>query len=227
MRVTTLVVTLALAAAATTASRPAWCQWPAPPTELASQMTPLPEELLAQPITLTRGCAKVVVREWVVDGPGSDRTERAIAHMDRVCNLAVDAFPRFIKRAHLAWRVKNKAPFEWNVSVIRRGRCHRCMNDYVDRFRNRFPSPSGATTFAAYTTRDERFSFVDNDISFPEGRHTTWWVTVWVHELFHAMSMHSGIFDSHSRSDVEKVRKDEVYARRFQRELARRGGTAP
>lgn len=210
---TALALTVALALASTFGGLPRSAA--ADEAQVVGHMTPLPSEELASPIILSGRCSAVVVREWEVDGPGSARTPAAIRLLDRLCNRAVKAFPKFVERQGLEAKVTRHPRFSWNVALIPDGYGYRRMNDRKFRFLDRMPPGD----LWAYTARDPRYVFLTNQVFERGARPRHIWEVSWVHELFHAMSMNAGIFDSHSSSDLEKAWIDEEYAERFQREV--------
>ncbi|MBE7483093.1 MAG: hypothetical protein HS104_24360 [Polyangiaceae bacterium] len=172
-------------------------------------MTPLAEEMLSEPITLSDKCDGVVVREWREGGPGTEATPAAIRVIDKLCNRALGAFEGFIDRHGLA-RVHSQ-PFTWSVSVIPDEDCYRCLNDMTYRFSRR----SAQVEVWGYTSLNHRFIFILNQVQV-NGKPGLLWQKVWVHELFHALSMHYGIFESHAGTDAKRVKIDERYAKKFE-----------
>lgn len=172
-------------------------------------MTPLPEELLSKPITLSDACDGVVVREWREGGAGTEASPAAVRVMDRLCTHAVAVFDGFIERHGL--ERAHSLPFRWSVSVLPDEDCHRCLNDLTYRFSTRFAQ----IEVWGYTSLDDRFIFILNQV-LVSGRPGPLWQRVWVHELFHALSMHYGIFASHAETDAKRVKIDERFAKKFE-----------
>ena len=163
----------------------------------AEPMTPLPSEYLDQPIHLTCG---LVIREW----HGASRpSSAAVAKMDRLCADATLRFRPFLEKHGLGPRATG--PFDWSEALIPDGYCHRCLNDTRWRFERRFVHGD----VWGYTGIFEQYSFVVSDTLLPI------FPLVFVHELFHAMSMFYGVFEAHPGSDWDKVEADEQLARAF------------
>ena len=175
-------------------------------------MTPLADEMLSKPITLSDKCDGVVVREWRETDPGTEATPAAIRVMDRLCNRALGAFERFTDR-HGLERV-HSLPFSWSVSVLPDEDCYRCLNDLTYRFSTRFAQ----IEVWGYTSLTHRFIFVLNQVQV-NGKPGLLWQKVWVHELFHALSMYYGIFESHAGTAAKRVKIDERYAKKFEVEV--------
>lgn len=172
-------------------------------------MTPLADEMLSQPVTLSGTCDGVVVREWREGDPGTERTPAAIRVMDRLCNRALGAFEGFIDR-HGLERV-HSLPFSWSVAVIPDEDCYRCLNDLTYRFSTR----SAQIDVWGYTSLTHRFIFILNQVQV-SGKPSLLWQKVWVHKLFHALSKHYGIFESHAGTDAKRAKVDERYAKKFE-----------
>lgn len=173
-------------------------------------MTPLAEEFLAQSIALTGKCRGVLVRECRVGVPGSEVTPAAIRLMDRICNRAVRAFDTFIAENKLG-RAHSR-PLTWSMSLLPDGSCFRCLNDMKYRFAHRYVQRN----LWGYTGLYQRYTFIINEIC-EGGAPNPIWRRAWVHELFHALSMHSGVFDAHADNDADRVRTDERLAAKFER----------
>ena len=160
-------------------------------------MKPLQSELLAQPIKL-QDCPGLTIREW-----RGGRSSDAIRHLNQICKRAIAEFPKFIAMKGL--KKLNDEPFEYSISLIPNSKNYRSMNDVRYRFANRFVKG----LLWAYTSRDKKYIFMVNTIHIPEIP------MIFSHELFHALSMHYGIFDSHALFDKDKVRIDEGLADEF------------
>lgn len=167
-------------------------------------MTPLPSEELAQPIHLPCG---LTLREW----HGQSRPSRAAeAEMERLCVAAERHFVPFLRSRGLELPLPDRGAFRWSESLIPDGHCHRCLNDVQGRFAARFPH----NELWGYTDLRRQWSFMISDVRSPMFR------LVFTHELFHAMSMFYGLYESHSGSTwIEKSDVDEKLARAFTRSL--------
>lgn len=174
----------------------------------ARVMTPLPEEQLPKAIWLSGKCSGIAIREWVVTNNGSVRKPAAIRYMDRLCNQAVGAFGAFAAERKLV--PAHSEQFNWRISLLPDGDCYRCLNDLKYRFAYR----AVQRPVWGYTGLYERYSFLLNEI-YVVGVPDRMWRRVWVHELFHALSMHYGIFWAHADDNEERARIDERYAREF------------
>jgi hypothetical protein len=160
---------------------------------IIGHMLPLPEEMLNTPVTLDCG---VVIKE--VRGGSLN-----IAKLNRMCSLAESRFFPFVESKGLTPR--NHSVFSWGVSFLPEPRCYRCLNDEDYRFKYRHVH--GA--LIGYTDLEQRYIFMLSDFSDREFNVT------FVHELFHAMSMYYGIYESHVGSWGEKTAADDKLAYEF------------
>lgn len=162
--------------------------------KVVGHMTPLPDELLQQPITLSCG---VTIREWHGDSRPSQGT---IKMMDGLCSKALENFKPFLKSKGL--HAPRSGPLVWNWSLMRDGYCYRCMNDIKFRFAYRFVRQE----LWGYTGRDQEYSFTVSAVKMPLYRK------IFTHEMFHAMSMYYGLYNQHSSNDYVKTDVDEKLA---------------
>ena len=174
-------ILLALTIALTTATADA---------RISGHMTPLADERLTQPISLSCG---VTIYEWrggKIDQP----------RVDKLCRMATSYFFPYLETQGIEPQHRNS--FSWSMALIPQGKCYRCMNDLQYRFKNR----PIRIYLAGYTSFTISWLFmVGGD------RHPDFNVTM-VHELFHAMSEHYGVFAGHPGSEVDKVIADEKLA---------------
>lgn len=167
--------------------------------QIVGHMKPLSSELLAHPIHLQCG---ETIREW----RGTHPTPKLIQHLNVLCNKAIAAFLPFLKTQNL------KAPhfnhFKWNLSLSPDGSCYRCMNDVNHRFYNRFFH----NAVWGYTTGDKRYTFM---ISNTHRKKEPSFDKIFTHELFHAMSYASGLYDSYPEQYLLRTDVDEEFAHKF------------
>lgn len=168
-------------------------------------MTPLPSELLPQPIHLTGSCSGVVVREW-----HGDRSKKAIKLLDVVCRGAVAAFPGFAQEHGL--EPDRVGRLTWSVALLPAGHCSRCMNDLEGRFTER----AGMGDLVGYTARTDQYVFITSEIFDNKGKPKAIWVESWVHELWHALSQSSGVYYQQLWGDEDI---DEQLAQKFVRHM--------
>jgi len=157
---------------------------------IVGHMKPLPNELLNNPIHLDCGLS---IRE-ARGGPPPE--------LETQCLHAKKNFFRFINFKGIKPREAN---FAWSMSFLPEGKCYRCLNDTSYRFKYRF-IPGNVI---GYTGKDEQYSWVISDYKDPQFNVT------FVHELFHALSMHYGVYDSHPGSLKDKTNRDEILAQEF------------
>ena len=169
--------------------------------KIIGHMIPLDQELLDQSLTIPN-CSGLIIREWRGEFDNTD-----LDKLGEICKLTQDSFHSFLAQNRL--EPQHDRPFNWSISIIPDGQCYRCMNDVKYRFRYRFVPQE----VWGYTGRNERYTFTVNNIQM------TLYKTIFTHELFHAMSMHYGIFDSHDDDNKEKLIKDEALARAFTKYL--------
>lgn len=162
-------------------------------------MTPLPSETLKHPVHLKCG---LVIREWRGD---STPSAAGVAYLDRLCADGVRRFRPFLAARGIVVPPEAVAAFEWNESLIPDGYCSRCLNDRPGRFTSRFVSGD----VWGYTHLRSRYSYLISDLRAPI------FPKVFTHELFHALSMYTGVFAAHGGSDWDKVEADEQLAVEF------------
>ena len=158
---------------------------------------PLSSELLKQPIELDCGA---VIREW--RGAAINKTK-----VNNMCSLAEREFGPFIQ--DLGFSTNNK-PFTYSLSFIPDSKNHRDLNDIIYRFANRSPQDDALT---GYTVHEGRYIF-----NISNTRDQQFDVSL-LHEFFHAMSYHYGVFDQHPGTLYDKKLKDEDLAKRFTKKI--------
>jgi hypothetical protein len=159
---------------------------------IEGHMTPLPNELLDNPVTLDCGITVQEVRGNV-----------NFNKINSMCTYAYTKFWKFITKRGI--ETNGREGFFWNISFIPEGSCYRCLND--DEFRFKYRNVKGP--LVGYTDRDQRYAFMlsnSNDAEFN---------VTFVHELFHSMSMYYGIYDNHPGNWSEKTLADEILAEEF------------
>ncbi len=172
------------------------------------EMPPLASELLARPFHLTGSCSRVVIREWEVTVHGTERARRAFEALDALCHQAVALFPVFARNQGL--KPQRHGPLDWSMALIPDGYCFRCMNDIKHRFTNRFSFGD----VWAFTSWPERYIYLTNLVFVGDAPRPVWRKSV-IHELWHAQSMSSGIYDHHATDPWDRYDIDERYAERF------------
>lgn len=171
-------------------------------TKVVGHMEPLPSEALDQPITL-QDCSGLTIEEW----RGSVTDDKALKKLNAICKRAIAEFESFIKSKGL--KKRNNSNFKYHVALLPDTKNYRGMNDMKFRFADRFVKKE----LWAYTSRDNRYIFMVSSVDIPE------MPSIFSHELFHALSMHYGIFDAHANTDSERVAKDEKLALEFEKYL--------
>jgi len=160
---------------------------------IVGHMLPLPEETLSSPVQLDCG---IVIKE--VRGGSLN-----VAKLNQMCSRAASSFFPFIEREGLTPMHRNS--FDWNVSFLPEPRCYRCLNDETYRFK--FRHVHGM--LIGYTDLNQGYIFMLSDFSDREFNVT------FVHELFHAMSMFYGVYNSHPGSWSDKTAADDRLAYAF------------
>lgn len=168
-------------------------------SQTAANMLPTHNELLTQPISLSCG---VTIREWHGESAPNKQT---IKELNTLCHRGLVSFSRFLSSKKL--KAPHSGTFSWNWALLPDGSCYRCMNDIAYRFNRRFIK----APLWGYTGRNERFTFTVSDLNLKSPKYNK----IFVHELFHAMSMYYGLYDTHAPNDVERTMKDEALAKQF------------
>lgn len=164
--------------------------------KIVGHMAPLPTELLDNPIALDCGAT---IRE----AKGILLTKKLLIKLNTMCNTAHMNFFTYAEVRHL--EITNGDHFEWYLSFLPEATCYRCLNDEAYRMNGRMVKGSDVTGFIQHdisysfitTTQDDEFS------------------ATYLHELFHAMSYHYGVWGSLEGSFEEKVQKEEKMAEEF------------
>ena len=168
-------------------------------SKVVGHMTPLPAERLDNPITLP-DCPGLVIQEW----RGSTPTPIERIRLNALCKLAMENFEPFLQKHNLNKR--HNRSFAWGGSIIPDGKCYRCMNDTKYRFAQR----SLKQELYGYTGKWERWLFTVNNTN------SNYYRTIFTHELWHALSMHYGVYDNHHpTSNHQRTMIDEEYAKAF------------
>ncbi len=155
---------------------------------------PFPNELLAEPIRLNCGA---IIYEW----RGS--YDHDVTKLNELCDFTLTKFLEFASIKNL--KITNKNPFTFAFSLLSEGRYYRDLNDLRYRFAIRATNGQGLVW--GWTSRNEYWSFILGEPSHIEFNIT------FVHELFHCMSMHYGIFAQHPFG--QRPEYDERLAREF------------
>lgn len=163
---------------------------------IVGHMQPLDNEKLETPINLKCG---MTIYEW--RGGTKD-----ISILNKYCSLALENFGTFIKK-HKGIDIEPSLNF--SMSLIPDTKKYRDLND----MRYRFIDRQQQVEVWGYTSYSNRYVFLISNIDLAEFK------TVLVHEVFHAISMSSNVFDSHPGDKYEKYKADEKLARKFTREL--------
>jgi len=162
---------------------------------IVGPMAALPEELLKEPIHLTCGA---VIREM----RGGNTINLEV--LNRICSEAKSSFEPFLAAQGIA--VQQASPFAWNLSFLPSGDCYRCLNDERYRFRHRVVLDRN---LIGYTDVAERTIFLTSDAWDAAFR------LVFVHELFHAFSIHYRLLADSPGTWQERYVAEEVLAGDF------------
>lgn|GEM_PF-3223162 len=187
-----------------------------------TQMRPLPSELLAEPIDLPE-CPGIRIIEWRVTAGHTASTRpsaAAIRIIDRVCDAARRGFDDFVTRQGIP--TTRRSPLHADVCLLpadaRSGEDYRNLNDVTWRFRSRTFAHEGSALprVWGYHQRSTQTVYVRNDVFNEDGTPNRGFETVFAHEMFHALSYGSGLYERHAG---DKDAEEEAMARRFTRGL--------
>jgi len=169
------------------------------PTYLGPEtpMDPRPDELLATPINLD--CPGVQIIEWrpsVQFPTTSGPSPKAIQALNEICKLVFDNFYLFAQQNSLT--IKHNNQFVWYLCLMPGsakygGREPRNLNDHFGRFYARPPLDENVY-YAGWTAHQRHKIFMKNDVLDETGEINPITLTVFAHELFHALSWYYGIF---------------------------------
>lgn len=186
---------------------------------------PTDDELLNPPLKL-KDCP-VTITEWRASkGKLTAYTGRSQAGEDAlsaVCSQAVAAYPKFLAKEHLAHArdpnvrfAESAALMPWDIDTD--GQDPRNLNDLRYRFRDRtrFYNELGQNlSVQGYTDRNDDYFFMRHDILYPDGSVNPHAITIFAHELLHAMNDQYGVYERLGGASEERSAKDETLARKF------------
>ena len=189
-----------------------------------STMQPTKQERLPVALKL-KDCSGVQIIEWR-PAPGFTHTgpsDEALAVINQTCKLARSNFGKFLQGENIT--LKDPRPFAQSLCLIparldRSGDEPRNLNDAFFRFseRKKTYNPDGSLPILwGYTQHRTHTVYIRNDVLNDDGTVNHRFVTIFAHELYHAMSWHSGVYASYS--EANKSAKDERLARAFTRYL--------
>jgi len=161
-------------------------------------MPPLPSEQLKQPIYISE-CG-LRIREW----RGTVMNAERLSRVKKLCTLAVNKFYPFAQLMGL--QIHNESKFSFDIAFIPDNSDYRGINDTKYRFFYR-----SSKNVWGYTSRTNQFIFTISSVLISEMSF------VLPHEMFHALSMHHGIFDAHSDDIEDCIKIDEQYALAFEK----------
>lgn len=162
--------------------------------KIVDHIHPMKSELLKQPIHLKK-CSGVDIIEW---RPHPFLDSKIIDIIDDACKIAVEAFPKFLETQNL--EPHPASPFKWNLCFIPYDEEYRDLNDVSFRFKNRskrFLADGSLVPIPGYTVHQLHDTFVYNKILNSDSSVNERFITIFTHEMFHAMSWHYGIFQRH------------------------------
>lgn len=166
--------------------------------KIKGHMTPLPSEQLAQPIYINE-CG-LRIREW----RGTEMNTKRLSRVKELCALTMRKFYPFAQLMGL--QIRNESKFSFDIAFIPDTSGYRGINDTQYRFFYR-----NSKNVWGYTSKTNQFIFTISNVMISEMS------LILPHEMFHALSMHHGIFDAHSGDDAEKIKIDEQYALAFEK----------
>lgn len=179
------------------------------PTYLGPEtsMDPKQDEILAKPLNL-KSCPGLQIIEWRSSDDLRTRLDPSgVAALNKTCEKAIRAFPGFVKSKHLS-QVSSE-PFQWFVCLIPGtpelgGAQPRGLNDSLDRFKDRTP-PEPGSFYGGWTAHQRRKIFMRNDLHLEDGSINPKLITIFSHELFHAMSWHYKTFENSEKDEMLAV----------------------
>lgn len=172
-----------------------------------TSMDPKSDELLSDPINL-KNCPGLQIIEWRASDTVRTRMDPpGIAALNQTCERAFKAFPGFVKARNLT-PIKSE-PFQWFVCLMPGlqelgGTQARNLNDSLDRFKDRAILSEGFF-YGAWTAHQRKKIFMRNDIYLENGSINPKLITIFSHELFHAMSWHYKIFENSEKDEMLAV----------------------
>lgn len=181
------------------------------------EMRPLEYERLAKPVSLSGLCKKVQIIEWKPT-PGYERyttiTQQAVGVVDGACNMAIKNFYIFIDSKGI-YSIDKTSYLDTSISFIpadmrRGGDSIRSLNDVMYRFVNRQDKDP---LWGFYQRRCD-WAYITNDVLRDNGKVNPGFILVVVHELFHAMSYTTGVFNQH-RPEEDREEIEEKLAQQF------------
>lgn len=188
-------------------------------------MDPLSNELLPISIKLP-DCPGVEIIEWRPTPTQENQTsptEKNIKLVNAVCKAGISNFFKFVKANHL--KFKNNE-YEFNITVCIMpaklgfyGEGYRNLNDHHFRFKNRerrYESDGSIMGVWGYTRYEPLSFFVRNDVLNKHGNLSSGFATTFVHELFHTLSYHYGVYDLLSNNRSVRDNKEEQLAIKYE-----------
>lgn len=179
-----------------------------------TEIDPWPSERLPAPIPLKR-CPGVAVIEWRPT-PGFESTTapttQAITVLESACGIAYKNFRKFLKSKNLS--TQSIAGFQQSICLMparmdRGGNKVRNLNDANFRFSSReksYTRDGKLYTILGYTHYENHSIYIGNDVLNDDGSTNRRFVTIFSHELFHAMAWYY---------EITKPIDDEEVARQF------------
>lgn len=170
-------------------------------------MSPWPSERLSVTIDLPN-CPWVKIIEWrqPTQTHRGGPSESAKKTLGDTCNKAVKSFPRYVKlHKHEVPSSFELDSFRQSLSLIpametSEGFRYRNLNDAVFRFRDReksYDESGQLNPIWGYTNFHNGTTYVRNDIIGEDGTVNKKAVTVFAHEMYHALSWKSRVNDSY------------------------------
>lgn len=173
-----------------------------PLTPNLTDIDSLPTETLPEPITL-EDCPGVQIVEWRPTNHFESTTGpsiKAISVLNKTCKKAVKGFYEFLSVKHLS-KQNYFAQFTQKICLMparidRGGNEIRNLNDSSFRFQKRkinYTSDGIKYIVSGWTQYDNETIFIMNDVLKDDGSINDKFITVFSHELFHAMAFRYNI----------------------------------
>ena len=177
------------------------------------QQRPMPYERLSKPIFLRGVCKKIRIIEWRPT-PGyinsTKLTEKSVNVVNSTCNAAVMSFRSFIKSKG-GYEIKDVV-FDTSLSFMPADMYRSCdaprnLNDLKYRFAYR----TERSPLWGWFQRANDWAYIRNDVLEDDGETINKeFVVVTAHELFHAMSYASGVFQQHKPAEKRNAVEEEM-----------------
>lgn len=181
------------------------------------QQRPMNYEKLDSPIALKDSCKKIRIIEWRPTSGhinSTKLTKKSVNIVNSICNVAVKSFYSFIDskgKYKISKSTRDKA-FDTSLSFMpanmnRGGNKPRNLNDLKYRFAYR----SDQSALWGWHQQSADWVYIRNDVLKDDNKTINkMFVVVTAHELFHAMSYESGVYQQHTPASKRHAIEEEM-----------------